>query len=464
MSHCDLFVIGGGSGGVRAARLAAATGARVVLAEKSKLGGTCVNVGCVPKKLYYYAAGFNKEWQIARAFARPQASLGALDWAGFVERKNAEVARLNGVYARLLKGAGAQVVFDEARLVGGKAGAWLLRAGKAEFCARRVLLAVGGAPARPKIKGAELAAVSDDLFALQKIPPSVALFGGGYIALEFAGIFAGLGAKTTLCYRAPLPMRGLDEDLRQRLANGLAANGVCLRPNAAPVEFVKAGDKTRIVMSDGGDDIVTDLAALATGRRPATAGLGLEAAGLAAQADGTLAVDDNFMTAADGVYAIGDLLQTPALTPVATAEAESFVARVFGNNAAAKVDYESLPTAVFSRPSVAVCGLSQKEAARRKQKTAVYASAFKPMKGGFAGGGESYIKLIVEDADAANNHAGARVLGAQMLGDDAAEIMQGVAVAIAAGARKGVFDSTIGIHPSSAEEFVSLRATALQKQ
>lgn len=446
MERVDLFVVGGGSGGVRGARAAAARGAKVALAEKAQLGGTCVNIGCVPKKLFYFAAGFADEAQQAAAYGYPDADLGDFNWHTLRDNKNAEIRRLNAIYADLLRTAGVQTFAAAAQLQDANT----VICGDQTVRAERILLATGGAPARLNIPGGEHAVVSDDLFFLPELPKRVALLGGGYIALEFAGIFAGLGVATTLCYRADLPLRGLDDDIRQRVADGMTARGIAIKNGASPVAIrADAGGKT--IVFDDGAEVAADLVVFATGRKPNTAALGLESAGIVARGNGTLAVDDSFRTECPSVYAVGDLLQTPALTPVAIAEADTFVRRVYGGDADAAVDYATLPTAIFSRPGIATAGLSESAARRAGRAIRVYADSFSPMKSKFGGQAEaSAVKLIV-DADSD------RVIGAAMVGDSAAEIMQGIAVAIAAGATKAVFDRVIGIHPTSAEEFVTLR-------
>ena len=446
MEKCDLFVIGGGSGGVRAARRAAESGAKVVLAEQSELGGTCVNIGCVPKKLFYYAASYASEWRQAGAYGWRESTLGDMAWQHLLANKNAEIKRLNKVYADLLTTANVRVVNAAATLKDANT----VQAGATVFRAEHILIATGGAPSRPPIDGGDLAVVSNDLFYLPALPRRIVLIGAGYIALEFAGIFAGLGAETTLCYRADLPMRGLDDDIRRQLAEGIAANGVCLRAGQAPTKIEQTADGKRLTLENG-DTVDADLVVLATGRRPATDTLGLAAAGVEQRANGTIPVNDSYQSVCPSVYAIGDVLQTPALTPVATAEAEVFVRRVFKGDSQAAVDYDAVPTAVFCRPSLATAGISETTAQKRGLKIAVWAAAFRPMKSGFAGmPDKTHIKLIT---DAGNN----RVLGAQMLGEHAAECMQGIAVAIKAGATKSDFDNTVGIHPTSVEEFVTLR-------
>lgn len=441
----DLIVVGGGSGGVRAARRAAALGRRVLLVEAAALGGTCVNVGCVPKKLLYYAAGMRGLARLGPAFGFAAAEAGPFAWARLLANKDAEIARLNAVYEKLLSSAGVTVVRGMGRLEDGHA----VRVGKAVFRGECVLLAVGGAPARPALSGGEMAEVSDDLFFLPDLPRRVAIVGGGYIALEFAGIFNGLGAETTLCFRADLPMRGLDDDVRRRLADGVAASGVRVLAEAVPERIARGEGGEKVLHLQGGETVVADVVALATGRRPRVAGLGLEAVGVAADGPGgTIAVDADFRTYCRSVCALGDLIATPALTPVATAEAEVFVRRVFGGDGAAAVDYAAVPTAVFSRPGYAGTGVSEAAAARCGMAVTAHGAAFRSMRSAFAGGdGESFVKLVCAEE---------RVVGAQMVGEDAAEIMQGMAVAIRAGATRDDFLQTVGIHPSSAEEFVTL--------
>ena len=442
----DLLVVGGGSGGLRAARRVAERGGRVAVVEKARLGGTCVNLGCVPKKLFYYAAEFGGLATMAAAYGWHEAALGEMDWPAFVERKNAEIARLNGVYERSMRAAGVEVIRGTARVTGGQC----VTVGGQDFSAERILLAAGGAPVRPGFEGAGLATVSDDLFFLPRLPRRVVLLGGGYIALEFAGIFAGLGVETVLSYRADLPMRGLDEDVRRRLAEGMAARGIQLLAGVSPVAVREEKGGGKVVAFDGGDSVSADLVVAALGRRAGGGDLGLETAGVTVREDGTVPVDESFRTSCESVYAIGDLLNTPALTPVAIAEAEVFVRRVFDGDDSATLDYDHVPTAVFSRPAVATAGLSEREARGRGLAVRVCGGAFRAMRSAFAGDAEeSFVKLVVEEGTE-------RVVGAQMVGEGAAEIMQGMAVAIAAGADKPMFDRTVGIHPTSAEEFVTL--------
>ena len=452
MKDYDLIVIGGGSGGVRAARRAAACGAQVLLAEGADLGGTCVNVGCVPKKLFYYAATLGTTLSNIGAYGYPNATVGDFSWQTLLDNKNTEIQRLNVIYQNLLQNSGVEIVKGMATLKDGNT----IAINNTEYRGAHILLACGGEPIRPPLPGAELAALSDDLFYLKKFPKKVIMIGAGYIALEFAGIFNGLGADTTLCYRADLPMRGLDIDLQQRLATGIAATGITLRPGSTPQQLTQndtpPNTSTELHLQDG-TVLSADLVVFATGRRPRTSALNLAAAGITPTKNGTLAVDENYRTSNANnapVYALGDLINTPALTPVATNEAEVFVRRLFGNDTQATVDYKAVPTAIFSQPGIATTGISEHAAAEQGIDIEVQTSNFKPMKSSFAGSSsESYIKLIsARDSN--------KVIGAQMLGDDAAEIMQGIAVAIKAGATTADFHGTVGIHPTSAEEFVTL--------
>ncbi|MGI9296979.1 MAG: glutathione-disulfide reductase [Gammaproteobacteria bacterium] len=446
MRKCDLLVIGGGSGGVRAARLAAECGARVILAEKNALGGTCVNVGCVPKKLFVYASAFSEDAESAAAFGWTSAAAGAHIWTTLRENKNREIARLNKIYAELLKDAGVAMIDGAAEITG----AHSARAGGEEIQADKILAATGATPMRPNLPGAELGVLSDDMFHLSELPRRASVIGGGYIALEFAGILAGLGVETSLCYRADLPLRGFDDDLRAHLASEIAARGVRIRAGTAPAGLEKQDGALRVNFADGGK-LAVDLVLLATGRKPSPPA-GVENAGAKPDSRGFLEADENYLVHnCESLYAVGDLLRTPALTPVATAEAGVFVARVFGGDNSARVEYAHIPTAVFSRPPLATAGLSETAAVQKGIKTKIYKSVFTAMKNGFAGRNWKTMMKLVADAESG------RVLGAHLVGEDAGEIIQGFAVAMRAGATKSDFDSTVGVHPTAAEEFVTMR-------
>ena len=440
----DLFVIGAGSGGVRAARMAAAAGARVAVAEEARLGGTCVNLGCIPKKLMVYASHFADDFRDARGYGWT-AGPARFDWATFRERKDREIERLNRVYEELLRGAGVEILRGRARLRG---------PGEVEVAGRRcrarnILIATGGAPHRPEIPGIEHAITSDDVFHLKELPRRIAIVGGGYIAVEFAGILRGLGSEVVQLYRGPLFLRGFDADLRGALADEMRARGIDLRFEARVAAIDRAGDR-RIAILEDGSRVEADQVLYATGRRPATAGLGLEEAGVALREDGAIEVDRYSRTSAPGIYAIGDVTDRLNLTPVAIHEAMCLVRTLFEGRPTAP-DHENVPRAVFSQPPLATVGLSEDEARGRLGEVSIYRSAFRPLRHTLSENPErSVVKLVVDPATD-------RVVGAHMLGPDAPEIIQGVAIAVKAGLRKADFDATVGIHPTSAEEFVTLR-------
>ena len=445
MQTCDLFVIGGGSGGVRAARLAAESGAHVILAESQHLGGTCVNVGCVPKKLFTYAAEFSEAAQDASAFGWSQAQSGQLNWPQLRENKNREIARLNSVYQNNLQNAGVQIIPHRAQISGPNT----IAANQQEYQAQKILVAVGAQPARPRIPGAEVGVVSDNMFHLEIMPKRAIVVGGGYIALEFAGILAGFGVDTTLCFRADQPLRGFDSDLRRIAANEVARRGVVFKTGKAPEKTEESGKVKKLHLA-GGETLEADLILFATGRRPALENLGLDQAGIAPNEKGFLQVDESFCVGGN-VYALGDVIPTPALTPVAIAEAKVFAARAFGGDKQAQMDYENIPTAIFSRPNMASVGMTEERAREKVGEVDVYRAEFTAMKDGLPETGRrSLVKLIAGKKDG-------RVLGAHIAGAHAGEIIQGFAVAVKMGATKRDFDSVVGVHPTTAEEFVTLR-------
>ncbi len=439
----DLFVIGGGSGGVRAARIAAGHGARVGIAEGRFWGGTCVNIGCVPKKLLVMASEYGGAIADAAGFGWTVAP-PVHDWATLIAAKDREIARLTGTYRRLLEGSGC-TVFD----------AWAhfldehtLDVGGTPVTAERILIATGGGPSRPDFPGAELAIVSDDAFFLPRLPRRIAVLGSGYIALEFACLFAGLGAEVDLVYRQPLPLRGFDADLRTAMAEALAAQGVRLHPGRTVAKLEQDGAARRLTLSDG-SAIATDLVFAALGRHPATASLGLDRAGVEVTASGAVRVDAAQRSSAEHVYAIGDVTDRINLTPVAIAEGHRLADHLFAGHDRPYA-FDAVASAVFTTPPLASVGLTEEEAAARGPAT-IYLSRFTPMRHTLSGRArKTTMKLVVE---AATN----RVLGAHMLGEDAPEIIQGLSVAINAGATKADFDRTIGIHPTAAEEFVTMR-------
>ncbi|MDX1383471.1 MAG: glutathione-disulfide reductase [Thermoanaerobaculia bacterium] len=446
-SGVDLFVIGAGSGGVRAARMAAAAGATVAIAEEARLGGTCVNVGCVPKKLLVYAAHFRDEVEDAAGFGW-RATLPPFDWPTLIHNKDAEIERLNGIYRRLLLDAGVRILAGRARLDARDR----VVVGSETVTAARVLLATGGRPRRPDIPGAELGLVSDDVFALASQPRRIVIVGGGYIAVEFAGVFEGLGSEVTLVYRGDRILRGFDTDLRDGLTEALLGRGIELRTERHVAALRRAADGIVATLDDGAV-VEADAVLFAIGRDPNTSGIGLDAAGVELDAGGAIRVDALSETSAPGIYAIGDCTDRMNLTPVAIAEAMAFVDTVYRDRPRG-MDYENVPTAVFSQPCLATVGLTEGDARERLGAVDVYRSRFRPLKATLSGSTErTLVKLVVD-------RASDRVVGAHMLGPDAAEIIQGIAVAIKAGASKAEFDATVGIHPTTAEEFVTLRDPA----
>jgi glutathione reductase (NADPH) len=439
----DLFVIGGGSAGVRCGRIAAGHGARVGVAEARFWGGTCVNVGCVPKKLLVQAAEYGAWADDAAGFGW-QIQKGPHDWGKLIAAKDREIERLNATYLKLLEGAGVTAFDAHARFVD----AHTLDVGGRRVTAERIVIATGGHPVRPDIPGAALGIVSDDAFHLPAMPRRVAIVGGGYIAVEFAGIFAGLGAETHVIYRGPLPLRGFDHDLRTGLAEALADDGIRLHPDRAPVALVAEGDTRVLTLSDG-HRLAADLVFFATGRAPATRHLGLEAAGVRAAPGGAIPVDAQLRTNQPHIFAIGDVTDRLNLTPVATAEGHALADSLFGARPRA-VSLRNVPTAVFSTPPIGTVGLTEEQAAAAGPAD-IYVARFTPMRHNLTGRKrKTMMKLVVDQASQA-------VVGAHMLGEDAGEIMQGLGIAVICGATKADFDRTIGIHPTAAEEFVTLR-------
>jgi glutathione reductase (NADPH) len=440
----DLFVIGGGSAGVRCARVAASHGARVGIAEERFWGGTCVNVGCVPKKIMVNAAEYGQWAEDAAAFGW-DISVGGHDWAKLAAARDAEVARLSAIYDKLLKGAGATTFDARAHFVD----AHTLRVGERTVTAEKIVIATGGRPQRLDIPGAELGLVSDDLFTLKALPKRVAILGSGFIAVEFAGLLRGLGAEVDLVYRAPLPLRGFDEDIRAALAEAMTAQGIRLNPDVMPTRITRVGKELLLGLST---NFVREVDAVffATGRVPNTQGLGLDAAGVQAMPGGAVIVDDDHATSAKHIYAIGDVIDRVNLTPVATAVGHALADTLFGNKPR-RASYENVPAAVFSSPPIGTVGLTEAEAAARG-KVDIYLTRFTPMRHTISkrDGRKTVMKLVVDQATQ-------RVLGAHMIGEDAAEIMQGIGIAVVMGATKQDFDRTIGIHPTAAEEFVTLR-------
>lgn len=441
----DLFVIGAGSGGVRAARVAAGFGARVCVAEERYLGGTCVNVGCVPKKLLVYASHFADEFEDARGFGW-SAERPRFDWATLIANKNQEIARLNGVYRRLLEGSGVEVFESRARLVD----AVTVAVGDRHFRARSILIATGGRPVVPDLPGAEHVITSNEAFFLQELPARVVIVGGGYIAVEFAGIFAGLGARVHQLYRGSLFLRGFDDDIRTTLAGELPKKGIDLRFQTDVRRVARQGEE-RVVELGTGETIACDLVLYATGRAPNTEGLGLADAGVRVDDKGAVVVDGYSRSSIENIFAVGDCTDRLNLTPVAIREGQAVAETLFGGTPRA-ADHDGVPTAVFSQPPAATVGLTEAKARATYARVDVYRTTFRPMKHTLTGRNEQTMMKLVVDAESD------RVLGAHMVGADAPEIIQGLAIALKCGARKADFDATVGIHPTTAEEFVTLRS------
>ncbi len=440
----DLFVIGGGSGGVRGARMAAAAGARVAVAEEYRYGGTCVIRGCVPKKLLVYASHFHEDFADAAGFGWSLGSAG-FDWPALIAAKDREIGRLEGIYERLLAEAGVTALRGHARLLDDHT----LEVGDRKVSAETILIATGGHPVFPPGHGWEHAISSNEAFHLARLPERVLVYGGGYIAVEFAGIFNGLGARVTQVYRGPQILRGFDDDVRDTLAGELVKKGIALQVETTIDRIEKTAQGLVVHLSDG-ETVETDLLLAATGRRPNTGNLGLDAAGVELDGRGAVRVDAFSRSSRPNIYAVGDVTDRIALTPVAIQEAMAFVDTVYRGRPR-PMDHENVPSAVFSQPPVATVGLTEAEARARHGGLDIYRSTFRPMKHTLSGRDEkTMVKLIVE-------RAGQKVVGAHMVGLDAPEIIQGVAIAIKAGATKADFDATVGIHPTAAEEFVTLR-------
>jgi glutathione reductase (NADPH) len=445
---CDLFVIGGGSAGVRAARMAAQRGARVVLAEAAALGGTCVNVGCIPKKLYSYAAHFAQDFEGAAGFGWDLAP-PVLDWQRLKTNRGREIARLNGVYEQLLRGAGVEIQRGWATLRGPQTVQVEAGDGARRWTARHILIATGGTPFMPHLEGRQHVLSSDQMFDLDPFPRRLVVVGGGYIACEFASIFQGLGAQVTQLYRGEQILRGFDGEVRGFLAQEMRKHGVDLRLGAEVAAIEKKQGALSIRLDDG-SQLAADAILYATGRVPNVAGLGLENVGLHLTPHGAIPVDENLRTAVPSILAAGDVTARIQLTPVALAEAMVVVDQLFGSGQR-RMDYELIPTAIFTHPNVGTVGLGEEAARARHGEIRIFRTDFRALKNTLSGSSERTLMKLVVDA------ASDRVVGLHMVGPDAGELVQGFAVAMRAGATKALFDSTIGIHPTAAEEFVTLR-------
>ena len=441
----DLFTIGAGSGGVAASRRAGSYGARVAICEDSRIGGTCVHRGCVPKKLLVYGAHFHADFEDAAGFGW-SVSEPTFDWAKLQAAKNKELERLDGVYRRLLRDSGVQLIEGRGRVVD----AHTVEVNGQHYTAGRILVATGSHPFLPDIPGIEHALTSDEALNLPALPRTLAIVGGGYIGVEFAGIFNSLGAKVTLVFRGLHLLRGFDDDIRTFLAEEMRKKGIDLRPETFIRDIEKRPDGTLSLLTKMGDTIEVDAVLYATGRVPNTKGLGLEAVGVRLDERGAVEVDEWSRTNVESIYAVGDVTDRINLTPVAIGEGRALAETLFHDNPT-KMDHTGVASAVFSQPPVGTVGCTENEARERYGQVDVYVSNFRPMKHTLSGRDErTMMKVIVE-------RESGRVLGFHMVGADAPEIIQGLAVALKCGVTKKQLDSTVGIHPTAAEEFVTMR-------
>jgi glutathione reductase (NADPH) len=442
----DFFVIGAGSGGVRGGRIAAALGARVAICEDDRFGGTCTNVGCVPKKLFMYGSRYRAEAEDARGYGWhfPEPTFS---WKTLIENKNAEILRLNGVYERILERAGCTIIPGRGTIKGPHT----VEVAGRSYTARNILIATGGRPLIPPVPGAELGLSSDQIFSIDALPQRVAIIGGGYIGVEFASIFRGFGSEVALVHRnAQILNRGFDDDVTSFLAGEMTKQGIALHLGKSVTALRKNPDGSIQVAMGGTDAVDVDLVLWATGRKPNATNLGLETVEVVTNDWGAIEVDEFYRTAEPSIYACGDVVDRMALTPVALAEGMQIARNLFGGQSRT-VDYSLIPTAVFSRPNISMVGLTEQQAREKGLDIEIYRSNFRGMKHTMSGRDErTLMKLIVE-------RGSDRVLGCHMCGAEAGEIIQGLAVALKAGATKAVFDSTIGIHPTAAEEFVTMR-------
>ena len=445
----DLFVIGGGSGGVRAARMSAQRGARVALAEVADMGGTCVNVGCIPKKLYSYAAHFAESFEESHGFGWV-GEAPRFDWEILKVNRAREISRLNSVYTQLLENAGVKIIGGWAKLLD----AHTVEVEGQKFTSKKILIATGGTAIVPAVQGHEHVVTSDSMFDLTPFPKRLLVVGGGYIACEFASIFNGLGSQVTQLHRGEKLLTGFDDDVRSFIAAEMSKTGINLQLKSEVESIVKTDDGLVVTVKGGTATFFVDTVLYATGRVPNASGLALEAVGIEVDSKGAVKVDHNYQTSVPSIYALGDVTARVQLTPVATGEAMVLVDHLFGPPEGKKprnLSYDFIPTAVFTHPNIGTVGHSEAEARKLFGKVTIYRSDFKALKHTLSGSTErTLMKLVVEDATD-------RVVGLHMVGADAGEIVQGFAVAMKAGATKAIFDSTIGIHPTMAEEFVTMR-------
>ena len=446
----DLFVIGAGSGGVRAARVAASHGAKTMVAEEGRVGGTCILRGCVPKKLYVYASRFADDFADAAGFGWTVGDV-SFDWPRLVAAKEKEISRLSEAYRANLAVAGAELVRERATVVGPNR---VRLASGPEISARHILVAVGSAPSvLPEVEGVAHAITSNDAFDLAEFPQRLLIVGGGYIAVEFGSLFRRLGSQVTQVMRAPNLLRGFDEDMRKGMRDAMARAGVKFRFGCLPTRIEKRADGVRRVTLSDGSTVEADQVLLATGRLPHTKGLGLETAGVPLSAHGAIKVDDDLTSLTPSIHAVGDVLHRVNLTPVAIREGQALADRLFGRGAK-PIRYDTIAHVVFGTPELGAVGLSEQAAAERFAKVDVYMSDFRPMRATLSGSPERAIMKLVVDGETQ------RVLGVHILADHASEMIQLAAVALSMGATKDDFDATVAVHPTAAEELVTLHDVA----
>ncbi len=449
----DLFVIGGGSGGVRAARIAAGHGARVMVAEEYRVGGTCVIRGCVPKKLMVYASRFAEDFEDAAGFGWT-VSEPHFDWATLIRNKDREIDRLEGIYRTNLEKAGVDIV--DSRAVIEDPHTVRIVATNELIRAHVILVAVGAHPVmEPPIPGGELGITSNEVFELETLPERILIVGGGYIAVEFAGVFQGLGSRVTLLHRGDRLLRGFDDEVRDALGTAYRQRGMEIALGVTLQRLDRGGDGIVATLSDGSTRTV-DQVLVATGRRPNTARLGLERAGIATDAVGAIPVDSYSQTLIPSIYAVGDVTNRAALTPIAIREGHAFADTVFGGRPTL-VEHDLIPTAVFSTPEIGVVGLTEASARAKYGEIDVYKTSFRPMRVTLSGGSDRvFMKLLVD-------RASDRVVGVHVVGHDAGEIIQAVGIAVTMGATKADFDRTVAVHPTAAEELVTMRTPHVVK-
>ena len=443
----DLFVIGVGSGGVRAARMCAQYGARVATAEDRYMGGTCVNVGCVPKKLFVYASHYSEEYQQAEGFGWGTVA-PEFNWSKLLDNKNTEIARLNGIYKGLLDNAGVTHYDGRAKIVDDHH----IVIGETVISTDKILIATGSWPLVPEFPGSEYVITSNEAFFLKDLPDHCLVVGGGYIAVEFAGIFHGLGVDTSLSYRGDLFLRNFDIDVRKTIHEELTKKQIDLRLESNVVSIAALDNERYLVTFREGGQLETDLILYATGREPAVRDIGIENVAVELRDNGSIVVDENFRTSVPNIFALGDVIGGMQLTPVAIEEAMCFASTQFLNKKKI-MDYDNIATAVFCQPNVGTVGLTEDQATKAGYQIDVYRSIFRPMKHTLSGSDEKFMMKLVVD------RASDRVLGVHMVGAEAGEIVQGIAIAMKIGVTKDQFDATVGIHPTTAEEFVTMRET-----